>query len=155
VLTYVAIIYWLVAMMLELHWALTLITFAGLLANVVLNLALIRPSLRYFGPGGGGGGCALAMLGTEIVVTSLMMLLVGREAFDRRSLGTFAKSLLAYGVVVLLNRVLAFLGPPRLIVDAAVYVAIVISTGALRVTDMFAIIRQAARNRSQGDRPAE
>lgn len=149
VLTYVAIIYYLVLIMLERQWVLTLILFAGLVANVALNLVLIRPSLAHFGPGGGGAGCAIAMLGTEIVVTSLMMAVVGRDAFDGRSVSTIAKSLAAFGVVILLHRLLAFLGPVRLVVDAAVYLVIVISTGALRLQEMFAVVRQAIKNRSQ------
>jgi hypothetical protein len=75
--------------------------------------------------------------------------IVGREAFDRRSVATIAKSFLAFGVVIVVHRALAFLGGLRLIVDGIVYLAIVISTGALRVGEMFAIARQAVRDRSR------
>lgn len=149
VLTYIAIIYSLVLIMLERAWALTKISFVGLVANVILNLALIRPSMHTWGRGGGGAGCAIAMLGTEIVVVSLMMGIVGREAFDRRSVVTIAKSLLAFGVVTLVHGALEFLGPPRLIVDGAVYLVIVISTRALRPRKMFAIARHAVQHRSR------
>jgi O-antigen/teichoic acid export membrane protein len=148
VLTYVAIIYSLVLIMLERAWALMKISVVGLVANVILNLALIHPSMSYFGLGGGGAGCAIAMLGTEIVVASLMMGIVGREAFDRRSVVTIAKSFLAFGVVVFVHRALESLGPLRLIVDGVVYLVIVIATGALRLREMLGIVRQAVRNRS-------
>jgi O-antigen/teichoic acid export membrane protein len=158
VLTYVAIIYSLVLIMLERAWALTKISLVGLLVNVIFNLGLIRPSMRYFGLGGGGAGCAIAMLGTEVVVASLMMGIVGREAFDRRSVVTIAKSFLAFGVVVAVHRALEptmgllatqWLQAARLVVDGIVYLVIVIATGALHPREMFAIARQAVRNRSR------
>lgn len=149
VLTYVAIIYSLVLIMLERAWALTKISIVGLVVNVLFNLALIHPSMRYFGPGGGGAGCAIAMLGTEIVVSSLMMALVGREAFDRRSVVTTVKSLLAFAVVVLVHRALEPIGAIRLVVDGIVYLVIVLSTGALRLREMFGMARQAVRARSR------
>jgi O-antigen/teichoic acid export membrane protein len=149
VLTYVAIIYSIVLVMLDKAWSLTRISIIGLVVNVVLNLALIRPSMSVFGAGGGGAGCAMAMLGTEIVVASLMMGIVGREAFDRRSVVTLSKSLAAYGVVVLVHRGLASLGPLRLVVDGALYLTIVLSTGALRLREMLGVAREAIRNRSK------
>lgn len=148
VLTYVAIIYSLVLIMLERAWALTKISIVGLFVNVLFNLALIHPSMSYFGLGGGGAGCAMAMLGTEIVVASLMIGLVGRDAFDCRSVVTVAKSLVAVGVVVIAHRMLEGIGAFRLIVDGLLYVVIVIATGALRVHEMLATVKQAMTNRS-------
>jgi O-antigen/teichoic acid export membrane protein len=149
VLTYVSIIYWTVVVMLERTWALTLVLFAGLVVNVGLNLAMIRPAMSYIGLGGGGAGAAMAMLATEIVVVTLMMGLVGRSAFDRRNVSTIAKSLLAFGVVILLDRALQRIGPFRLVADAVVYLAIVIATGALRVRETLGVVRQAVAERKQ------
>jgi len=149
VLTYVAIIYSIVLIMLDRPWALTKISIVGLGVNVALNLALIHPSMRTFGVGGGGAGCALAMLGTEIVVASIMIGIVGREAFDRRSVVMVGKSLAAFGVVVLVHRALESIGALRLVVDGLVYLVLVIATGALRVREMLAIAKQAVRSRSQ------
>jgi O-antigen/teichoic acid export membrane protein len=147
VLTYVAIVYSIVLVMLDRGWTLTRISLYGLVVNVGLNFALLRPSLRAFGPGGGGAGCALSMLGTEIFVTSCMMAAVGRDAFDKRSLVAIGKSLVAYGVVFLLHRALSGLGHLRLIVDGAAYLVLVLSTGALRLREMFDVARNALRSR--------
>jgi O-antigen/teichoic acid export membrane protein len=148
VLTYVAIVYSLALIMLERAWALTRIAMVGLAVNVALNLALIHPSMSYFGQGGGGAGCAIAMLGTEIVVASLMMRIIGVEAFDRRSVVTITKSLLAFGVVVAVDRALRSLGSVRLVADGVVYLVIVIASRALRLREMYGIARQAVRDRS-------
>ena len=147
VLTYVAIVYAISLWMLERAWTLTKISFFGLAVNILLNAALIRVSIRTFGPGGGGTGCALAMLATEIAVTACMMAVVGRRAFDRRSVLTIAKSTAACAVVALADRALVSIGPIRFVVDAFVYLVIVLSTGALRLGEMIAVIRQAIRSR--------
>lgn len=147
VLTYVAIVYATLLIMLERAWTLTFITLGGLVVNVTLNLALIRFSMATFGPGGGGTGCALAMLGTEIFVTSCILFAVGRGAFDRRNVVVVAKSLAAYGVVVVVHRALPPLGLLRLAMDVALYLAIVLSTRALRLREMIVTIRDAIRAR--------
>lgn len=150
VLTYVSIIYWTAVVMLDRTWALTLILFGGLVVNVVLNLALIRPVLRHYGPGGGGAGAALAMVGTEIVVVALMGWLLGRATFDRRNVSVIVKSLLAFGVVIVLDRALLSMAAPlRLAADALAYLAIVIATRALRVGEIVAVVRQALTERSE------
>jgi O-antigen/teichoic acid export membrane protein len=146
VLTYVAIVQAITLMMLERAWTLTVISMAGLVVNAVLNLCFIRFSMRTFGLGGGGTGCALAMLATEIFVTSCMMVVVGRGAFDRRSLGAIGKSLAACAVVGGVHHFLASLGPARLAIDLAVYLALVLATGGLRLKEMVGVAREAVRS---------
>lgn len=155
VLTYVSIIYWLVITMLERTWALTAVFFAGLAVNVGLNLVLIGPGMRHFGLGGGGTACAVAMLVTEIVVVSLMVGMVGRKAFDRRSVATIGKSLLALAVAYAVHRALAFMGPVRLLADAVAYLAVAVSTGALRLREMLTMVRQALKDRSERNHKTE
>jgi O-antigen/teichoic acid export membrane protein len=148
VLTYVAMIYANALVMLERPWILTSISIAGLVVNVTLNLLLIRYSMDRFGLGGGGTGCALAMLGTEIFVTGSMVAFLGRRAFDRRGTIAIAKSLAACAVVWVIHRSLASIGPLRLIVDGAVYLLLVLATGALRLRDMVSLARDALRRRA-------
>jgi O-antigen/teichoic acid export membrane protein len=147
VFMYVSIIYSIALVMLERAWTQTLIAAVGLGVNVGLNLVLIRFSMRTFGPGGGGVGCSLAMLGTEIVVSACMIAVVGRGGFDRRSIATVLKSLLACAVAVSLHGLTAPLGQARLLLDALVYVAIVLATGAVRPGEMLAVAREAIRHR--------
>lgn len=115
--------------------------------NVVLNLACIKPALSVFGKGGGGAGASLATLGTEVFVTLCMMSVVGRAAFDKRSVNTIGKSLAAYAAVTLAHAAMANLGPVRLVVDGALYVAIAVGTGALRLREMLDVARDALRSR--------
>ena len=146
VLMYVGIIYAVTLMMLERAWTLTTILFGGLVVNVVLNLLFIRVSMAAFGEGGGGAGCALAVLGTEIAVTSGLVWVVGREAFDARTLAVLGKTLAACVLVVVADRVAAPLRAGRLVVDAIVYFAAVTSTGALELRELGALVA-AARKR--------
>ncbi len=148
VVMYVGIIYSIALVMLERAWALVFIALGGLVVNVTLNLLLIRFSMRLFGPGGGGTGCSLAMLATEIFVTSCMLGLLGRGGFDRRSTLAIAKSVGAGALVIVLDRMLVGLGPPRLVVDAAVYTAFVLGTGAIRVREIVSVVKEALRRRS-------
>ena len=148
VLMYVSIIYSIALVMLERAWTQTLIAVVGLGVNVILNLVLIRFSMRTFGPGGGGMGCSLAMLGTEMVVSGCMVAVVGRGGFDRRSVGTILKSLLACAAAIATHGALERFGPVRLLADAVVYVGLVLATGALRLGEMVAVARVAVRSRA-------
>lgn len=145
VVTYVAIIYAITLLMLERAWTLTAISIGGLAVNLLLNVALIRRSMALFGEGGGGAGCALAMLGTELFVTSVMVSIVGRRAIDRRTLGAVAKSLAACALVTGVDHLAASLGWARLFVDAVVYLSVVIATGALRVRQLASVVKAALR----------
>lgn len=145
VLMYVSIIYAQAIVMLERAWALVWISIGGLVVNVALNLSLIRVSMRVFGPGGGGTGCSIAMLGTEIFMATSMMANVGRGAFDRRNCVAIGKSLAACAVVAALDWRLRRLGIARLALDACVYAAIAIGTGAVRVGEMVGVVREAIR----------
>jgi O-antigen/teichoic acid export membrane protein len=153
VLTYVAMLCAQTLTMLDRAWALTAISLGGLVVNVALNLLVVPRALAHFGPGGGGTGCALAMLGTEVFVTSCMMVLVGRSAFDRRSVAAVAKTLAASTLVVLIHRASTRLGDLRLVLDAMVYAFVVVSTGALKLRRMAAFVRESIRSREQSDDP--
>ncbi len=147
VVTYIAIVYAISLLMLDRAWTLTVISIFGLVVNVTLNLLIVRHSVEMFGPGGGGAGCALAMLGTEIFVSTCMIAVVGREAFDRRALVMVGKSLVACAVVVGLDRLARPLGWARLVLDAATYLTLVISTGALRAREIVGVVKAAIRRR--------
>jgi O-antigen/teichoic acid export membrane protein len=149
VLMYVSIIYAQALIMLGRAWTLVLISVVGLVANVALNLALIRVSLRAFGPGGGGTGCALAIFGTEIVVATCLIGSVGRRAFDRRNVLAIGKCLAACAVVTFVDRKLAAWGIPRIVADASLYAALVVGTGAVRPREMIAVVQEALRRRSE------
>ena len=149
VMTYLGIVYAMTLTMLERAWALTAVSFFGLIVNVALNLALIVPSMRAFGAGGGGAGCALAVLGTELAVTATMVVLVGRHAFDRNTLAMIAKGLAACALAVVVDRLASFLGWRRLLLDAFVYVGFVLVTGALQPRELIDSVVLALRRAPQ------
>src|SRR6185437_6816900 len=122
----------------------------GLVVNVGLNLFLIPRMVTQLGPGGGGVGCALAMVGTEIFVTTTMASFVGRGALNRGTLAMVGKCVAACVATVIVDRAASPLGWARLILDAAAYLTVVLTTGALRVGDVVANVQTALRGRSQG-----
>jgi O-antigen/teichoic acid export membrane protein len=135
--------------MLERAWTVALISVAGLVVNLLLNLLLIRRSMVFFGEGGGGVGCALAALGTHAFTMTAMIAFVGREAFDQRTLRMVAKSLMACVLVVVVDRLAASLGWARIVLDAIAYLAVVVTTGALRIEEMWRLVRAAIRGRGR------
>ena len=146
---YIAIVYAMTLIMLERAWTLTLISIAGLGVNLLLNLLLIRRSMAIFGEGGGGVGCALAALGTHAFAVVAMIAFVGREAFDRRTLRMVGKSLAACALVVVVDRLATSVGWGRIVVDVAVYLTVVVATGALRTREMWGLMRAAVRARGR------
>lgn len=148
VVTYVAIVYAASLLMVERAWALTAISIVGLVVNVTLNLALVPTSMRFFGEGGGGAGSALAMLGTEIAVTTAMIAIVGRRAIHRDTLRMVGKCLVACVLTVIVDRLAAPLGWARLALDAAVYSITAIATGAVNTREVVAVARAALRGKA-------
>jgi len=147
VLTYLAIIGSTALTLLGRGWAITAVSFACLLVNPVVDLALIKPCLSYFGEGGGGAACALGMLATEIVATVSMLALLGRGTYDKRTILAIGKSLLACAAAIGCDRLCAGLGGQRLLFDALAYFAVAIGTGAIRVREMSEWIRSALEGR--------
>jgi O-antigen/teichoic acid export membrane protein len=149
VIIYIAIVYAMTLIMLERAWTLTLISIAGLVINLLLNLLLIRRSMAFFGEGGGGVGCAIAALGTHLFAAVAMIAFVGRKAFDQRTLRMVAKSLVACALVVVVDRLAAAMGWARLVVDGVAYLAVVVPTGALRTREMWTLVMAATRRRGR------
>jgi O-antigen/teichoic acid export membrane protein len=147
VLTYVAIIEAMTLIMLERAWTFTWISIAGLFVNASLNLLFVRYSVSLLGRGGGGTGCALAMLGTEIFVVTSMSVALRGGPINGRILGFLARCLGACAVIGVLHGLMAPLGYPRLVVDGAAYLLLVIVTGALRPREMVKAVREALASR--------
>lgn len=145
VLTYVAIVYAMTMVVMERQWAFMWISMGGLVVNAVLNTIIVRFSVSVFGVGGGGTGCAIAMLGTEIFVVTCMVVATRGGPVTKSNLVFAAKCVAAYVVVVIAHVAMARLGYARLAIDAALYVAIVLATGALRPRELVRNARQALR----------
>ncbi len=150
ILTYAAMVTSTCLIRLERAWAVTAVSFAGLLVNPVLNLILISKVWRSVGPGGGGAGAALALIGTETLVTTALLLLLGKRAFDRASVVTLSKTAGAAALTLVVHLAMRGLGPFRLVVDVALYLALVIGSRALNPNSMIRLARSALHQRSQG-----
>jgi O-antigen/teichoic acid export membrane protein len=146
---YIAIVYAMTLVMLERAWTLTLISISALGVNLLLNLLLIRRSMVFFGEGGGGVGCALAALGTHVFAAVAMIAVVGREAFDQRTLRMVGKSLAACVVVIAVDRLAARIGWARIVVDVVAYVVVVVTTGAVRARETWGFLTSAVRARGR------
>jgi O-antigen/teichoic acid export membrane protein len=133
VLTYAAMVSANILIRLDRAWAVTAVSGVGIALSAALNLWLVPRGLAAFGPGGAGIGAASALIITECWTTGALVWLMGREAFDGRLIAMLAKTLGVCAVVLALDHVLLPLGAWRLLIDVAVYAALVVSSGALDV----------------------
>ncbi len=149
-LIYVSIICWCALTMLNRTWKVTYIYLAGLVVSPSLNLLLIGPGLRAYGPGGGGIACATAALGTEICLVVPMLILLGKRAFDRRLLRTVSRCALVSLAVIACDVLLRpRIGWLRLPVDVLLYVVLALAIRAVDVKEMIAWIRMAMQRRKE------
>lgn len=157
VLTYVAILSANALILTGRAWAQAGISISGLAVNPLLNWLFIPRTMERFGEGGAGVGAALAQLGTEIVVTTLMTALVGTRAFDRRSVVMIFKTLAVCGAVIALDQWLGGRMPGllRIGVDAVVYVVLVVAVRAVRVRETYEFARAAFRRKKGHDAAPE
>jgi hypothetical protein len=106
---------------------------------------------KTWGPGGAGAACALAAVGTELVVLTAMFIRIGNIAMDVRLAKILAKSTLACSVVFAVDRFeLQPMGPVRIVVDGLLYAALVIGSGAVSVKETVAFARQLRAQRAAG-----
>ena len=148
ILTYAAMVASTALIRLERGWAVTAISLSGLGANAMLNWFLIPASWDAFGRGGAGVGAAWALVATEAAVTTLMLILLGSRAFDRRSVTTLTKTALACVVVLAVHHSMASLGPARIAADALIYVGLVVALGAVRIGEVVEVVRLAIRQKA-------
>ncbi len=147
VLTYVAILSSNALILTGRAWLQAGISIFGLAVNPLLNWLCIPPAMARWSEGGAGVGAATAQLGTELVVTVLMTALVGRRAFDRRSVLIIVKTLLVCAAVVAFDRQLQGSMPAlaRLALDLVVYAVLAVVFGAVHLRETVAFARAALR----------
>ncbi|MBK7857911.1 MAG: flippase [Archangiaceae bacterium] len=145
VLTYVAILSANALILTGRAWAQAGISIAGLVVNPLLNWLFISRMAARYGEGGAGIGSAMAQVGTELVVTSVMTALVGTRAFDARSLLMIAKTVAASAATWALDAWLTerTSAPLRLAADAAVYLALILVLRAVHLRETLDFARAA------------
>lgn len=141
VFTYLATISATCLLLLGRAWTVALIQIGGLVLNPTLNLLFVSWAKRSLGPGGAGGAAAVALLLTEASVAIALTATVGRGAFDRASVRSLGKAASCCAAVVILDRLIAPLGPARLAIDALVYGVLLFVTGAIRPADVATLAR--------------
>jgi O-antigen/teichoic acid export membrane protein len=154
VFTYAAVLLATALIIMKRSWTVTLISLSRVALQPLLMWLVIPRVHAALGTGGAGIGDALVFTFLEAYVTMLFLFFLGRRAFDRRSVATLVKSLLAYGVTFAVHRALASFGPWRLIADGLVYTAIILVTRAVRVGDVRWVI-DMVRNRRRGVEPSD
>jgi hypothetical protein len=96
----------------------------------------------------------MSMLGTEVFVTTCMIVLVGRDGVDRRTAIMAAKCLAACAIVALADATMTPLGLVRYVIDLALYATVVTMTGALRPREISDLVALAIRSRRASAPPA-
>jgi O-antigen/teichoic acid export membrane protein len=135
-------------------WAVTATCLGGLVLNSVVVATLVRPMLAAFGPGSAGIAAALATVATETFTCVTLAIAVGKHLLDRRLLSTAAKLVAACAAAVVVDRFARSVGPSRLLLDAAAYCAVAISTRAVRLEEIQSFATQLRATRSATEAPA-
>ncbi len=147
VLTYLAMVSGTILVRLERAWAMTWVTVAGMVLSPALNLVLVPAGLRLLGRGGAGVGAGAALVLTETFTAGVFLWLVGRRGVDRRLAVALGKMIAVCAAVVAADALLAPLGVWRLAVDALLYAAGVLATGAVHAGDALGLARGLAASR--------
>lgn len=147
VVVYVAMLGATTLVLLHREWFVTVVTLVSFALNAGLNVALLGPSLRRFGDGGGGIGAAAISVAVEALVAGTFLYVIGRDAFDRRTLSTLAKCVLAAVVVLVVDHFGYGLGSWRIVATALTYFVVVVGTRALRLGELFALLRASLKER--------
>jgi O-antigen/teichoic acid export membrane protein len=134
-------------MLLDRAWTVTLVTASSFVVNAVLNVLLVRPAFAWLGEGGGGIGAAAITVFTEAVVVGIYVTMLGRDVFDRASLGAIARSLGVCAAVTVLHVLLRQLGPVRLLLDVVAYCVLAFVTRAIRVGELYPLLVASFRSR--------
>jgi O-antigen/teichoic acid export membrane protein len=137
----------------NLPWRMSAVFAGGMLVNPLCNLLLMKRSLA-MGLGGGGVACATATLVTEIGVVTPLLSMLGRRVLSPRLVSRALRNFAVAGGVVALDALwLRALGPVRLVIDAGVYVALVLATGAVNVRELVDSVKMAIAQRKQKASP--
>jgi O-antigen/teichoic acid export membrane protein len=156
VLTYVATVCgsWLMAS--GRTWTVTRTSLLAALMNPALNLLLIPLLLARLGPTGGASATALSLAICEVIVTLILVGAIGSRAFDARGLAVLGKTLGVCAAVTAVHLLLGRAGLDardlarglaRLVVDGALYLSLVLGTGAVRRDEVLALVRRVKDRR--------
>jgi O-antigen/teichoic acid export membrane protein len=130
--TYLAMLLSMTLIVLGRGWTLTCVSCAAVLVQPLLSWCLVPRLGARLGPGGSGVGAALSVVGMEVFVTTLLLINVGRRAFDRDNLRQIGATLASCAVTVAVHVMTRPLGNGRLPLDAATYLLTAVATGSVQ-----------------------
>lgn len=141
VLTYVGTVSGSLLIRVGRSWALTAISFAGMVLAAALNLVLIPWGHATFGTGGAGAGAAITLVITELATSATMTWLLGRRVFNRESAVRALKCVVICIAVVAAHRATHQLHSWRLLTDGLLYITLVVAWRAADVRAPIEAIR--------------
>ncbi|MET0402588.1 MAG: flippase, partial [Cystobacter sp.] len=106
---------------------------------------------------------ALSLGICEVIVTLILLGAIGSRAFDARSLGVLGKTVAVCAAVTLVHLLLGHVGLDarnlprglaRLGVDGALYLLLILATGAVRRDEVLALVRRVRERRKSAPAPS-
>jgi O-antigen/teichoic acid export membrane protein len=125
-------------------WWNTLFSICSIFSIGVMMFIFVPLGRALIGTGGECAGAAAAVIVNEIGVVFAMTSRFELRPFDSRNVRVLTKSLAIAAVVLVSDRFLRFLGPARLVVDLAIYLALAAALRLVHVADvrqMIAIVK--------------
>lgn len=117
-------------------WTVTKTCLLGIVINAVLNVVLIKWLGHALGNGGAGVGAALADVVTEACVCTILLSTIGQRLVSKRLVSVVIRTVGTCLAVIALDFAMRPLGPARVLLDGAAYIALAFLFGALRMDEL-------------------
>jgi len=142
IFAYQNVVLWFALMLLGRSWTITIISIAGLALLPAFIFPIVHFTADLLPNGGGRGmGTAMAMSLREFVIVIVFFVVLGKRSLDRRSVFATLKSIGICIVVGAMHLALERLGPARLVLDALVYLVLMLATKVIRIEDAKNVLR--------------
>jgi O-antigen/teichoic acid export membrane protein len=135
------------------EWWNTLISVCSIFSMALLMLVCVPLGRRLLGTGGECAGAAAAVVGNEMLVVGAMLTRFDSPPLDRRNVVVILKSLAIAAVVLVTNHYIHGLGPVRLVIDLALYVALALVVKVVQPSDVRKIIEVVKARRRGKQEP--
>ena len=122
-------------------WSVTFISIGAVLITAGLMFVFVPLGRAWIGEGGECAGAAASVIGSEVCVLFAMLTRFGEFPFDRRNLVSAAKTIGVGVATLVLNRQILWLGPSRLLVEAAFYLIVAVGIRAVRLDEVRVVLR--------------
>jgi O-antigen/teichoic acid export membrane protein len=132
---------------LERVWTVTRVSIAGLVIHPLLNLVTIPRGAQMFGDGGAGMGAAAGSLLSELMVTVMFLIALGRAGPDRRFAWVVARLAAVCATVAVLHNVLPAWSLLTIPIELLVYLGLGTASGAIPLALMWSHLKAALAHR--------